>query len=101
MVSPRCQQNVDNSRCEDWRSGSPEKLNEQAHEILVLRPNRKISVLWVTGLKILGRVGTHIFIFFWRKTKIILCILKDISPFNMHKIIFFSRKPDIKSRFLQ
>ena len=32
------------------------------HEIAVLRPNKKIVVFWVTGLKILGRVvGTHIF----------------------------------------
>ena len=28
-----------------------------------LRPNKKISVFRVTGLKILGRVGTHIFLF--------------------------------------
>ena len=28
---------------------------------------------------------------FWRKN-IILCILKGISPFKMHKIIFFSEK---------
>ena len=28
---------------------------------LKLRPNKKISVFRVTGLKILGRVGTHIF----------------------------------------
>ena len=34
------------------------------------RPNKKISVFRVTGLKILGRVGTHIFliiIFSWKK----------------------------------
>ena len=30
-------------------------------EILVLRPNKKISVFRVTGLKTLSRVGTHIF----------------------------------------
>ena len=29
-----------------------------------LRPNEKISVFWVTGLKILGRVGTQNFFFF-------------------------------------
>ena len=28
---------------------------------LQAKPNKKISVFWVTGLKILGRVGTHIF----------------------------------------
>ena len=27
----------------------------------MLRPNKKIIVFWVTGLKLLGRVGTHIF----------------------------------------
>ena len=36
------------------------------------RPNKKISVFRVTGLKNLGTVGTHIFF-----------------PFKMHKIIFF------------
>ena len=29
-----------------------------------LRPNKKISVFRVTGLKILGREGTYIYIFF-------------------------------------
>ena len=51
---------------------------------LVIRPNKKISVFQVTGLKILGRVGTHIFF----SGKIILCILKGILPFKMHKIIY-------------
>ena len=37
------------------------------------------------GLKILGMVG----IIFSRKKYIILCILKGILPFKMHKIIFF------------
>ena len=27
----------------------------------MVRRNKKISVFWVTGVKILGRVGTHIF----------------------------------------
>ena len=30
-----------------------------------LRPNKKISMFRVTGLKILGRVGTHILLF-WK-----------------------------------
>ena len=64
-----------------------------------LRPNKKISVFGVTELKILGRVGTFDF-FFWKK-KIILCILKGILPFKMHKIIFFSRKLEKKYRFYQ
>ena len=63
-------------------------------KILVLRPNKTISVFPVAGLKILGRVGTHIFlIFFFQEKNIILCILKDISPFKMHNIIFFSISP--------
>ena len=62
-----------------------------------IRPNKKISVFRVTGLKILGRVGRHTYyflIFFSWKKIIILCILKGILPFKMHKIIFFSRKPE-------
>ena len=27
----------------------------------LVRPNNKISVFQVTGLKVLGRVGTHVF----------------------------------------
>ena len=58
-----------------------------------VRPNKKISVFWVTGLKILGRVDTHFFkLFFILEKYIILCILKGISPFKMHKIIFFPEK---------
>ena len=53
---------------------------------VLLWSNKKISVLRVTGLKILGRSGTHIF--FLEKILIILCILKGISPSKMHKIIF-------------
>ena len=57
-----------------------------------VRPTKKISVFRGNGRKILGRVGTHIFLnffLFWKKD-IILCILKEISPFKIHKIIFFS-----------
>ena len=45
----------------------------------------------VMGLKNLRRVGTHIYflIIFFSGKNIILCILKGISPFKMHKIIFF------------
>ena len=44
----------------------------------------------VIGQKILGRVGTYIFFnFFFPGKNIILCILKGISPFKMHKMIFF------------
>ena len=59
-----------------------------------LRPN-KISVFRVTGLKTLVRVGKHfLLIFFFLEKYIILCILKGISPFKMHKIILFSRRPE-------
>ena len=58
---------------------------------------KKIGVFRVTGLKILGRVGTHMF--FLEKKNIILCILKGNSPFKMHKIIFFSIKPEKNCRF--
>ena len=51
-------------------------------------PNEKISVFRVTGLKILGRVGTHIcFYYFFPGKNIILCILKGKMPFKMLKKI--------------
>ena len=46
--------------------------HESTHEILVLRPNKKISVFWVTGLKMLGRVlsrHTYFFFFFFSGKK--------------------------------
>ena len=57
----------------------------------MVRPNENISVFWVTGLKTLGIVDMHIFFnyFFFLEKKMTLCILKGISPFKMHKIIFF------------
>ena len=58
----------------------------QKAKVLSIRPNKKRCVFLVTGLKILGMVGTH----FFSKKNIVLCILKGISPFKMHKIIFFS-----------
>ena len=64
---------------------------------MVIRPNKKISVFRVTGLKILGRVGTHIILIvffvclFLLGGKYDLCILKGISPFKMHEYVF--RKP--------
>ena len=56
-----------------------------------LRPNKKISVFWERGLKNLGRVGTQfVFYYFFFFLEIFsLCILKCISPFKMHKFIFF------------
>ena len=58
----------------------------------MVRPNKK-CVFRVTGLKILGRVGTHIIflVIFFSGKNIILCILKGILPFKRHKIIFFQK----------
>ena len=42
-----------------------------------------------------------IYLFFATRKNIILCILKGISPFKMHKIIFFSRRPEKEPRFHQ
>ena len=58
-------------------------------QILNFHLNEKISVFRVRGLKILVRVGTH----FFPEKNIILCFLKGILPFKMHKIEF-SRKPE-------
>ena len=56
-------------------------------DIKLMRPNKKNKC--VSGLKNLGRGGT----FFLKKKFLeknkILCILKGILPFKMHKIIFF------------
>ena len=52
------------------------------------KTNKKISVFRITGLKILGRVDTHISFFFSGKN-IILYILKGILPFKMYKNISF------------
>ena len=35
----------------------------------MIRPNKEINVFQVTGMKILGRVGTHIFFFFFFQEK--------------------------------
>ena len=56
-----------------------------------IKPHKKVSVFWVTGLKRLSRVDTHIFlILIHLKKNIVLCILKGISPFEMQKIIYSS-----------
>ena len=49
--------------------------------IFFMRSNKKISVFRVTGLKILGRVGTHFYlIIFFSGKNFFLCILKGILP---------------------
>ena len=40
-------------------------LSQPSQVAYVVRPNKKISVFRVTGLKTLGRVGIHIY-FFWK-----------------------------------
>ena len=52
---------------------------------MTLRPNKK-NVFWVTSLKILRSLGTH---FFLQKKKYNFMHFECISPFKMHKIIFF------------
>ena len=59
---------------------------------------KKISVFQVKGLKILGTekkicvpTHTYFFYFFFSGKYIILYILKGISPFKMHEIIFFQK----------
>ena len=55
-----------------------------------IRPNKKVSVFQVKGLKILGRVGAHVFLNKNSCKNIILCILKGILPFKMHEFIYFT-----------
>ena len=65
-----------------------EETDTPVHVILIFRPNKKISVFWVTGLKILCREGTHnSFIYFFLEFFLFLFIL----PFKMHKIRFFQK----------
>ena len=47
-----------------------------------IRPNKKNCVFLATGLKILGRVGTHNFFNYF-----------FFLPFKKHEIIYFPRNP--------
>ena len=82
-----------------WMKRNKQKLAIQAStlEFFFLGQIKNISVFQVMGLKILGRVGTH----FFSDENNILCILKGILPFKMHKIIFFSEDLNLFSRFHQ
>ena len=59
---------------------------------------KKISVFWITSLKILGKVDTYYFYYylgahiFFLSKNIILCILKGILSFKMHKKNFKNQK---------
>ena len=57
-----------------------------------MRPNKNNKCVSGHGSENLGRVGTKFFFnyFFCLEKNTILCILKGILPFKMHKIIFFS-----------
>ena len=50
-----------------------------------IKPNKKISVFLVTGLKILDRVCIQCFLIYFFSEK-------GISPFKMPQIIYFSKK---------
>ena len=59
-----------------------------------VRPKKKKTSVFrvVMSLKIVGRVGKHIFVnyyFYWKKYNFIHFETKAILPFKMHKIIFF------------
>ena len=65
---------------------------KQCSTVFLLRPNKKISVFLVTGLKILGRVGTHFFLefffySFWKAKCLSKCIKLYFFPENLKKIL--------------
>ena len=82
------------SYCGDTGSGwfPDRKSTTSCHFSGIFSLVKKINVFWVAGLKILGRVGTHILFnyFFFFGKNIILCILKGKMPFKMHKNYIFS-----------
>ena len=62
--------------------------------LLLIRPNNKISVLRVTGLKILGTKGRHALLKkIWKNIILsILCILKgEFAIQNASKLYFFRK----------
>ena len=90
-----CKQKSPRWRESGFRRGSLIQVCLIAFFNKLFMPNKKkISVFQVTGLKILGRVGTHIFlnIFF---LNFFLCVLKgempkyNFMPFKINEIIFF------------
>ena len=60
-----------------------------------IRPNKTISVCWVTGLIILGRVGTHNFFynyfFFWKKYNFMYFETFSIRPNKKNKCVSGNR----------
>ena len=67
------------------------KKQFQSNLNVMIRPNEKNKCVSGNGFENF-RYGRHTYFFnyfFFLETNIILCILKGISPFKMHKIIFF------------
>ena len=61
------------------------------------KANKKTNMLWVTGLKLLGRVPdrhTYFFYYFFSGKNTILCILKGNFAFQNVLNYIFSRKPE-------
>ena len=68
----------------------------------LIRPNKKISVFRVTGLNILGREGTHIFLnYFFSGKKYIFMHWEWHFTFQNAYHCIFSRKPEKCFRFHQ
>ena len=69
-----------------------------------VEPDKKITVFRVTDLKIIGRVGTHIFlfvfVFLFQEKYNFKHFERQLCLSKMHTIIFFL-KPERKSRFHQ
>ena len=61
-------------------------------DAMYLRPNKKISVFQVMGLKILGRVGTHNYLWFFFSKKHI--ILRILTAFHISKWQKYPEKPE-------
>ena len=60
---------------------------------MMLRASKKLSVFRVRGLKILGRIGTHIpfffFFFFYRKNNNFMHFERHLAFQNASKLYFF------------
>ena len=61
-----------------------------SHLQILTRPNKKIGVFRGMDLRILGRVGHFLLIFFFSEKKLYNFMHFERNlPFKMHKIIFF------------
>ena len=59
--------------------------------IQLIRPNKNVSVFRVTGLKMLGRVGSHIFFYFFSEKKNnFMHFERRVTFQNASNFIFFS-----------